>query len=489
MDTLSKPDPAEAAPFAKGVRTTSLRARLLTLAALSITATLTIAGLSVAYIFENHIERLIEQDLENRWLELAGAFSLDPDGKPVLSNELTDHRYQLPGSGAYWRVTEDGITRMRSRSLWDQDIAPEKFVHLSPTGKAVEQHGPNGSTLYMMEREVTLDAGGAQRTFRLAVALDTAAVSVLRRSFATQVALALALIGVVLFLGAWAQASFGLRPLRLLRGELALVNRGSKARLAGRFPDEVAPLVSDLNRLLARQDDLVRKARERAGDLAHGLKTPLTILQGEARKCEMRGELDTAASLREQIALMRHHIDRELTRARTFGATTAGGTLTDVKTTVDRLIGLVRRLPRGETILWRNEAPNGLRLRMDPDDFGETIGNLLDNARKWASASVRVSARMSGGLAHIVVDDDGPGIPPASREQIVRRGERAAVGGEGTGLGLAIVMDVLAHYGAAPAIADAPGGGCRVSFAAPGWIDQSIHDAADSRDAPRQFRS
>jgi signal transduction histidine kinase len=455
------------------------------LAALSIAVTLTIAGLSLAYIFENHVERLIEQDLEVHWLELADAFALDAEHAPILTKGLTDPRYQLPASGAYWRVTENGITRLRSRSLWDQDIAPTKFVHLSPTGKAVEQRGPNGSTLYMMEREVTLDGGEEPRIFRLAVALDTVAVSALRRSFTTQVAQALALIGVVLFLGAWMQASFGLRPLKLLRNELALVNRGSKARLAGRFPDEVAPLVSDLNRLLARQEDLVRKARERAGDLAHGLKTPLTILQGEARKSEMRGELDTAASLREQIALMRHHIDRELTRARTFGATAAGGTLTDVKKTVDRLIGLIGRMPRGATISWENRLPNGLRLRMDPDDFGETIGNLLDNARKWARSAVRVSARIGEGVASIIVDDDGPGIPPEARSQIVRRGERAGAGGEGAGLGLAIVMDELAQYGETLTITDAPGGGCRVSFVAPGWIDGSAEEAGAPADAAR----
>ena len=456
------------------------------LAALSIAVTLTIAGFSFAYIFENQVEQLIEQSLETRWLELADAFALDTEHRPAITKQLADARYQRPASGAYWRVTENGITSLRSRSLWDQDIEPEKFVHLSPTGKAVEQRGPNGSTVYMMEREVTLDGSGQPRKFRLSVALDTAAVDALRRSFTSQVAQALALIGVVLISGAWIQASFGLRPLKLLRNELARVNRGSKARLAGRFPDEVAPLVNDLNRLLERQEDLVRKARDRAGDLAHGLKTPLTILQGEARKSEMRGEFDTAASLREQIALMRRHIDRELTRARTFGATAAGGALTDVRKTADRLIGLIGRLPGGATISWENRLPNGLRLRMDPDDFGETIGNLLDNARKWARSSVRVSARISEGVASIVVDDDGPGIPPEVRGQIVRRGERAAADGEGAGLGLAIVMDVLAQYGAELAIAEAPGGGCRVSFAAPGWIDANVDEAGDSPEGGRR---
>jgi signal transduction histidine kinase len=470
MVTLSKRDPTRAAVAEIAPRSRSLRLRLMTLAAVSIAVTLTIAGLSLAYIFENHIERLIEQDLEIRWLELANAFALKAD-QPILSRELSDARYQRPGSGAYWRVTDGGVARLRSRSLWDQDIEPTDFVDLTPTGKAVEQRGPNGSTVYMMEREVTLNGDAGPRMFRLAVALDASPVSALRQSFTIQVVLALILIGLVLFGGAWLQASFGLRPLKLLRNELALVNRGGKTNLAGHFPEEVAPLVEDLNRLLARQEDLIRKARDRAGDLAHGLKTSLTILQGEARRSESKGELNTANLLREQIALMRHHIDRELSRARTFGATAAGGTLTDVKKTVDRLIDIIRRMPRGELIVWENRTPEGLRLRMDSDDFGETVGNLIDNARKWAKSSVRVSALTSQKDVSIIVDDDGPGVPLEARALILRRGERATAGGEGAGLGLAISMDILAQYDTALTIEDAPAGGCRVRFAVTGWID------------------
>jgi signal transduction histidine kinase len=459
-----------------GPRPRSLRLRLMLLAALSIGVTLTVAGLLLAYIFENHIERLTEQDLDARWLELASAFTLDAEGHPALAAELTDPRYRRPGSGAYWRVTEHGITRLRSRSLWDQDIAPTASLHLSPTGKAIEQRGPNGSTVYMMERDVSLGDEAKPRRFRLAVALDTGNVGALRRSFAIQVGLALTLIGIVFCVGAWIQASIGLRPLALLRRELARLQRGDTARLAGRFPEEVAPLVRDLNRLLARQEDLVRKARERAGDLAHGLKTPLTILQGEARKSEARGEHDTAASLREQIALMRHHIDRELSRARTFGATAAGGTLTDARRTVERLVGLLVRMPRGEAIDWRNELPSDLRLRMDPDDFGEVVGNLLDNARKWARSRVRILAEVGATSVRIAVDDDGPGIAPDVRDRFLRRGERAGRG-EGAGLGLAIVTVVLDQYGADLALEPSPCGGLRASFAVPGRIEAAGRSA------------
>jgi signal transduction histidine kinase len=458
----------------------SLRVRLLALAALSIAATLTVAGLSLAYIFENHIERLVEQDLEARWLELAGAFALDRERGPILTKSLIDPRYQLPAGGAYWRVSEGGKPLLRSRSLWDQDFEPEPFLHLSPTGKAVERRGPNGSVLYVIEREVRIDSGSPPRVFDLAVGVDTSAVSKLRRSFAGQVVLALASIGVVLLFGAWLQASFGLRPLTRLREELTLLNRGLKTALTGRFPEEVAPLVDDLNRLLVRQENLIRRARERAGNLAHGLKTPLTILLGEAHRARARGDVATSEILCEQIELMKRHIDRELMRARTSGAIAAGSVLTDVQKTVDRLIDLIRRMPRGDDIAWENDLPDNLRFRMDPDDFGEIIGNLIDNARKWAKSRVRVSAEVRGEAVRFYVDDDGPGIPPEAREEIVKRGERAGEA-EGTGLGLAIAMDVLNQYGQALEITDAPLGGCRVSFAMKGWIEAETRSAGSSR--------
>jgi signal transduction histidine kinase len=455
----------DAAP--RAARSISLRVRLLALAALSIAATLTVAGLSFSHIFEDHVERLMEQDLETRWRELAGSFGLDADGKPEITQELTDPRYGLPASGAYWRVATGGQVALRSRSLWDQDLEPTQSEHFSPTGKAIEQRGPNGSTVYMMEREVRLDGEDAPRVFRLAVALDTAPLDALRQSFVKDVEFALGLIGLVLFSGAWLQASVGLRPLRRLRDELAKVHRGTAPLIAGRFPLEVEPLIKDLNLMIERQEGVVRKARERAGDLAHGLKTPLTILQGEARRLESGGNRDSAALLNEQVNLMRRHVDRELARARTLGTTAAAGTLTDAHKTIARLIDLVGRMPRADAITWENRVNEGLRVRMDPDDFGEVMGNLLDNARKWATSHVRVGAEARDGVASIVVDDDGPGTADAVLVRLPQWGERANANGEGTGLGLAIVTDVLAQYDSVLTIEASPQGGCRAKFSAP----------------------
>jgi signal transduction histidine kinase len=441
-----------------------LRVRFTLAAALTVICVLAIVWGLLNVVFENHIERLLEDDLRSRLLEIASVLTIDESGRPALENEPSDPRYQRPAGGAYWRIEEGGQTELRSVSLWDFDFQPEPRVHLSPTGLASEKRGPNGSTVYLAERNVVLDGVGGPHNLRIAVALDTSEVERLRRSFGSQVTMTLGVIAIVLSLGTWIQSSFGLRPLNNIREQLARVHRGADARMQGRYPSEIAPLVEDLNKLLGRHEDLIRRARERAGDLAHGLKTPLTIMRIEARNAEQRGDIRLAATLNEQIDVMNRHVERELKRARMAGASAGGGALVDARDTVHRLIRIMQRMPDGERLEWRNDLPGGALLRIDPDDFGEIAGNLLDNARKHARSKVRIWVDAEGGERRICFDDDGPGIPAADRERIVARGERAAPESEGSGLGLSIVIETLSGYGLSLQIDDSPWGGCRAAF-------------------------
>lgn len=452
----------------------SLRLRVLAVAGATLLVTLSIAGLALAYIFENNIERTIEQDLDVEWNELAASFALDADGTPAVVRDLSDPRYRTPYGGAYWRIDENGVRVLQSRSLWDQTLTARDDVHFSPRGMAVEQRGPNDTTVYVTTRAVALQGASGLRHFDLAVAVDTHDMELLRASFASDVAQSLLVIGLLLFAGAVLQVSFGLAPLAALRRQMAEIHAGRAKRLAGAFPDEVAPLVDDLNALLKRQEDLVQRARSRAGDLAHGLKTPLTILQRLERRCREKGDIEAATTLREQIDAMRNHVERELSRARTHGAVAAGGTLTDVRSTVDRLIGLFIRMPRGDEIDWRNAVPDGLRLRMDPDDFGEVMGNLLDNARKAAASVVRISAEVADGRTRILVDDDGPGVTPGRFATLLQRGHSEDTTAEGTGLGLGIVVDVLGEYDAQLSMEANDFGGARAVFAIDG-VDAVTH--------------
>lgn len=443
----------------------SLRWRLVLLAAATILMTLSVAGVSLVLIFERHLERRVEQELETRLTELLAAFALQAD-EPVLKTALSDPRYDQPLSGAYWQVSDEHGPVRQSRSLWDQSLALQPAA--SASAAAYEIAWPNDATLYVKDQRVLLGNGGSPRIFRLAVALDHAEIATLRQSFTSDVAQALGIIGAVLLLGSFLQIQLGLRPLAHLRSRLAAMHAGRTTRLEGAFPAEVAPLAEDFNALLARQQEMLRKARERAGALAHGLKTPLTILAGEARRLDERGIACSAEALREQLGIMRTHVERELARARSHGSLTPSGLHTDAHHSASRLIDLVRRMPRGRDMQFENALPVRSSVPVDPDDFGEILGNLIDNGRKYARARVRISAGHIGGRAHIFVDDDGPGIAAQLREKMTLRGERAHGGTDGSGLGLAIVSDLLADYGLTLILSESPLGGCRAGFAVPG---------------------
>lgn len=445
---------------------TSIRLRLILLAAGSIGLTLVVTGLALSLIFERHVERRLEQELLVKWDELATALALDDKGSPTLGQALSDPRYQRPLSGVYWQVSDASGPLLRSRSLWD-DVMPAPRPGEPAGDEAVERQGPNGSTVYVIERAVSREVGGTPRSFTLSVALDHAEINALRDSFVGDAATVLGLLGVVLLVGAAAQTAIGLRPLRHLGGQLSAVHAGRAARLTGTFPDEVAPLARDLNLMLDTQDRQVAKARERAGDLAHGLKTPLTILAAEARRLEEEGNRESAAVLREQVELMRGHIERELALVRSRGATPAASPGADLADVAGKLVRLIKRLDRGNGLAWTVSIPAGAHVRMDPVDLGEVLGNLIDNARKWARSTVQVTAEPLGNAVRITVRDDGPGIPAFEWSRLVERGERGSPHVEGSGLGLAIVTDVLQAYGVVLALVRPPGGGCSFSFDLP----------------------
>jgi signal transduction histidine kinase len=430
----------------------SLRGRMAIISAMVIALMLTLAGFGLSWLFESYIERRVSQELNGRVLDLAGAFALDDKGNLQLTRTPSDPRYRNPYSGVYWYVREGAVPVLRSRSLWDAEIAPPANLSETMTGST----GPTGSDVYVLERPVTLGEGAAERKFRLGVALDKTEIRELSSSFSTELLAGLALSGLLLFAGAWLQASYGLRPLNAIRQQLSRLHQGERDRLDGPFPAEIEPLAQDLNTLFARQKDMITKARERSGSLAHGLKTPMTVLYGEARKLERAGDTATAGFMRDQLDLMQKQLDRELSRARAHGESAGLGLHADLSATAARLVKLMQRMPRGGSITWTVPAP-GCHLAMDADDLGEVLGNLLDNARQWATSKVSIEATPAeNGKIRVSISDDGPGVPAAFRSKVMERGE---TGNKGTGLGLAISSEVLAPYGATLAIESSALGG------------------------------
>jgi signal transduction histidine kinase len=446
----------------------SIRGRIALVSAGMIALVLTIAGIGLVLLFESYIERRVAQELRGRVLDVAGAVTLNDKGEAAVTRVPSDPRYRNPYSGAYWYVREADTVLMRSRSLWDSDVVWPPDAQAMDS--VVTAGGPDGGTVYLLEKAVTLGEGAAQRKLVLGAAVDQAEVQALSNALGYETAAALGVLGLVLFAGAWMQMRYGLQPLASVRQQLGELHMGKRETLAGPFPEEIEGLAHDLNKLFAHQKQMITRARERAGTLAHGFKTPMTILYGEARKLDLTGQTQVAGMMREQLDHIRQQVDRELSRARAHGASAGIGLQADVSATALRIVDLMQRMPRGSEIDWRVPEP-GVHATMDSDDCGEVLGNLLDNARKWARTRVDVDARMlDNGHVRIAISDDGPGIPQQFREKALERGEAFSEQGDSSGLGLSIVSDLIAPYGSTVVIEQSKFGGACVSFVVKGAV-------------------
>lgn len=418
----------------------SLRIRVLLTAAISIGLVLAVAGASLTVLFETHIQRQIAAELEVFWSELAGAIEFEPDGGVALTRRLADPRYEAPLSGLYWQIQAADGTLVRSRSLWDGALV---LPADAPSDVAFEAPGVEpGSVYYYVSRPVRFEATAGPATAIVSVAFDHALINALSDAYAADLTIALLAIAAALFLGAILQAQVGLQPLSRLRQAIAGVHSGRLDRMGAGYPTEIQPLVEDLDRMLDWRDEAIAKARDRAGALAHGFKTPLTILMLEARKLAEQGQASSAAAVRDQAETMHRLVEREMARARVRGSGTRfvlpGAAAVDLGGTVERIAALVRRMPRAEQLSFDIAVEPGLRTHMDQDDLAEIVGNLLDNARKWAAERVEVRVVREAARIVVQVSDDGPGF-----------GAEAQPDGtaDGAGLGLTIVEDVLDAYG------------------------------------------
>lgn len=271
-----------------------------------------------------------------------------------------------------------------------------------------------------------------------------------------------------------------LAPLRDLRRNLLAVRDGSAARVGGSYPGEVQPLVDDLNALLAHLENVVARAGTRAGDLAHGLKTPLAVLSNEADRLSACGDTQLAETLADQIATMRRYIEYHLAHARAAASGPALHTRCLVIESVSGLIRTMRQIhvDRGIDIAATVDPSHGFKGRRE--DLDEMLGNLLDNACKWARSRVKINTRLSGDRLIISVEDDGPGLDAQARDAVLQRGVRKDSAMPGSGLGLAIVRDLADVYGGSIVLDGAAGGGVLARLDLPGTSSKS--EDQDGRD-------
>lgn len=256
-------------------------------------------------------------------------------------------------------------------------------------------------------------------------------------------------------------------PFDAMRRRLVEVRKGTARQLPGNYPSEVQPLVDDLNALLAHSDAVVRRAIGKAGDLAHGLKTPLAILSNEAERLENRGDAELAATLTQQIALMKRQVDYHLAHARAVASGTVTGARTSVGESAAGLARTLQRLYAGKNLSIDVDVAPAHCFQGTREDLDEMLGNLVDNACKYARARVAIASTLDDGSLEVMVDDDGPGLDPSMREKVLQRGVRADEAAPGSGLGLAIVSDLAGLYGGSIALDASPSGGLRARVKLP----------------------
>jgi signal transduction histidine kinase len=278
---------------------------------------------------------------------------------------------------------------------------------------------------------------------------------------------ATALVGVLLMLLGFLQVQRGMSPINQLRNRLAVMHRGAESRVGGRYPAEVQPLVDDLNALLDERERRVAVAVAKAGDLAHGLKTPLAVLAHEAQQARAAGHGQLAAEIDQQIERMRRQIDYHLAHARSAAASASPAARAWIAASAEGLVRALQRLHAERGLRIEIDAPASHVFRGQREDLDEMLGNLLDNACKWARTQVRLTCWKEDEQIVIAVDDDGPGIEPSMREAVMQRGVRADEAAQGSGFGLAIVRDLAELYGGSISLEESPMGGARVRLTLP----------------------
>lgn len=443
----------------------SLRFRLLAGAAVWIALALAVAGFILSGLFQDHVRRRFEAELATHLEQLAALLEEDASGRPAVRQPLSDPRFRRPLSGLYWQVGT-GASALRSRSLWDGALAlPADEV----AGGEIHRHvvaGPAGQTLTVLERTVQLpDRAGADR---IAVAADQGELRRVTHVFNMTLVLSLGVLAMALIAAALVQVRVGLSPLARLRRELADVRAGRKKRFATPMPTEVQPLVEDLNALLTHAEEVVGRGRLQAGNLAHALKTNLAVLANEAAGLNEGNARAVGATIARQIDVMRRHVDHHMARARAAASRGVPGISTPVAECAAALARVMRTLHAAAELDIAVDVAPGHVFAGEREDLDEMLGNLVDNACKWARRRVVIAARAEdGSTLAITVDDDGPGLPEERRDAVLQPGVRLDESVPGTGLGLAVVRDLARLYGGDARLEASPLGGLRAVLRLP----------------------
>jgi signal transduction histidine kinase len=455
------------------LKTNSLSFRLIAGAAIWSLFCLVIGGFVLSSVFRNAVEHSFDDQLTFDLDGLIAAAESDAPDHVTLEDRFADPRFERPFSGWYWQIVAEKPESPESqpvisRSLWDQGINPQ---NLSVDGNVMWGYasGPEGQRLRVLLRQIELpshlpDDTDTTQVFQFLVAGSLSETDAdIGRFNRTLLWAFVAFSGGLLF-ALVIQVQVGLQPLRRVSEALARIREGRARKLEGQFPAEIAPLAGELNSLIAHSAEVVGRARAHVANLAHFLKTPLTVLANEAAASP--GPL--AETVLRQVTTMRRQVDHYLARARAAGALDVLGSRTEVAPVVNDLSRVLKRMhPEKPLSIAVNIGP-GLVFRGEREDLEEMSGNLIDNACKWAHAHIAVEAGpLDAGRFFLRVGDDGPGLTTGERARAMERGERFDETVPGTGLGLAIVRDIAKLYGGSITLAQSPLGGLEVCLELP----------------------
>ena len=433
----------------------SIQARL----SLGLVAVLVVVGVVLAqltlWLFEAGLQRYLENGLRKESENLLVALVRGPSGLQ-LDERRVSAAYQRPFSGYYFRIDFEQGT-WRSRSLWDLDMPKPAAPGLSDS----HELGPEGQQLLALRA----DYRRLGQNITISVAQDYSPV---RESFRRlqQIGLGMGLVALLLVLVLQRiTVTRSLRPLERARQQIAQLQQGQRSQLDAEVPSELAPLVGQINHLLSHTEDSLRRSRNALGNLGHALKTPLAVLLSLASSERLKDLPEVRTQLREQLEQIQQRLARELNRARLAGDALPGAQF-DCDAELPGLLATLGMI-HGEGLLLTRDVPPGLLLPWDREDFLELLGNLLDNACKWADSEVRLGIEHTEDGYRVWVDDDGPGIPENQRLQVLERGSRLDEQVDGHGLGLGIVRDIVDAWGGSLALLESPLGGLRVSIELP----------------------
>ena len=452
-------------------RGSSLATRLFVSATAWVVVILAITGVVLSSVYRDATERAFDRRL-NLYLRTLIAEVATPDEPPDRQfQSLGEPLFDLPLSGWYWQITrtdtEKGETRA-SRSLWDKKLPKleEHGAELTAAGVRLGYvDGPEGQSLRMVERPVDLGADGK---FLVSVAGDATEIFDETRSFDYYLGGTFAALGIVLLLTTIFQVRYGLAPLKRISDAIADIRSGRAERLEGQFPVEIAPLARETNALIDANREIVERSRTHVGNLAHAIKTPLSVIVNEAAA---HAADPFASKVLEQADVMRDQVAHHLERARIAARVTIVSTITEVAPVIEGLRRTMEKIHRDRAISIQAKADPAARFRGERQDLEEMVGNLVDNACKWAASQVFIEVMVqppnepgAGPRLRIVVDDDGRGLSEAERAQVSRRGQRLDESKPGSGLGLSIVTDLAGLYGGNLALGKAPIGGLRAEL-------------------------